>query len=371
MTVQEYQTPVDIANVACQHLGVPRITAFSDDSKEASELAFRYDKVRAAELRRNLWVFSTKKAAIRAAGLSTRTWTPPTYSNAITYPVGAVVVQDGLYWQSRVAGNFNNTPGFESAGIWEVYFGTRHPDGWDISQAYFAGELVYTPIAWVSTTTYASGNQVAWNGVIYQSLINSNLGNQPDKSVGTDWSVVVSPTYTVYLSLQSNNTGVPGTSALWLPVNGSTVPLSPLWPVGSGPSSQTVTLNVYPLPYGFLRDAPQDPKAGSNGYLGAPSGQQYNDWTYNSNFITTVETQPIVLRFGADITNVNRMDPMFCEGLGARLAIECCESITQSEGKLKAAWLSYNTVMKEARQVNGIEQGPTEPPEDEYITVRI
>lgn len=369
MTVQEYQTPVDIANVACQHLGVDRITAFDDDSKQASELAFRYDKVRAAELRRNLWVFSTKKAAIRAADTSTRTWTPPVFSGMATYPIGAVVSQDGLYWQSRIAANLNNTPGFESDGIWEVFFGSRHPDAWDQKTAYFAGELVYTPVLWVSTTSYSLTDQVIADGIGYQSLINNNVGLTPSANPSA-WEVVT-PTFVHYLSLQSNNSDFPLGSSKWVAINGTSLDWSPLWPVGSGPSSQTVTLNVYPLPYGFLCEAPQDPKAGSNGYLGAPSGQQYSDWTYNSTYITTIETQPIVLRFGANITNVNRMDPMFCEGLAARLAIECCEPITQSEGKLKAAWLSYNTVMKEARMVNGIEQGPTEPPIDEYISVRL
>lgn len=369
MAIQEYQTPIDIANVSCQHLGVDRITSFADDTVQASELAFRYDKVRVAELRRNLWQFTTKKAALRPVDVSSRLWTPAAWAIGTSYAIGAIASQDGLYWQSKRAANVGNQPGLNPQN-WDVYFGSEYANPWDSTEAYYAGELVSTPIAWEASVIYASGNQVIWNGIGYQSLINSNQGNQPDHTVGTDWEVVT-PTFTVYLSLLSNNEGVPGTDATWLAIGGTSLPYAPLWPIGTGPASQTVTKNVYPLPYGFLREAPQDPKAGSFGYLGAPSGLQYNDWVYNSGFITTVETKVILLRFGADITDVTQMDPMFCEGLGARLAIECCERITQSEGKLKASWLSYNTIMREARMVNGIEQGPEEPPEDEYIVVRM
>jgi hypothetical protein len=368
MATLEYETALDIASRACQHLGVPRLTSFDDDTKEASELGFAYDKVRTAELRRNLWVFSTKKAALRALDVSSRQFFPATWSSVTTYAPGALVQQDGLYWQSKTFLNLNKTPG-AFPDDWDVFFGSLYAQPWDQGTTYFAGELVYTPILWVSTTTYNTDDQVIADGIGYQSLIDDNLGLTPADNPSA-W-MVVSPTFTVYLSLQSNNDGFPGIDSTWLHVTGTSGAFAPLWPIGSGPASQTVTKNVYPLPYGFLREAPQDPKAGSFGYLGAPSGLQYNDWVYNSGFITTIETKVIVLRFGADVTDVHNMDPMFCEGLAARLAIECCEAITQSEGKLKAAWLSYNTVMREARMVNGIEQGPEEPPEDEYIVVRM
>jgi hypothetical protein len=65
-----------------------------------------------------------------------------------------------------------------------------------------------------------------------------------------------------------------------------------------------------------------------------------------------------------------QFDPMFVEGFGSRIALETCEPITQSTEKLKAIAGEYKTFMGEARTVNAIEQGPTEPPEDDYITCR-
>ena len=69
--------PLDIMNRACQHLGVPRITSLNpiDDTKEAAELNFVYDKVRQAELESNLWRFATKRvirAVLKAADLCAR-----------------------------------------------------------------------------------------------------------------------------------------------------------------------------------------------------------------------------------------------------------------------------------------------------------
>ncbi len=64
------------------------------------------------------------------------------------------------------------------------------------------------------------------------------------------------------------------------------------------------------------------------------------------------------------------MDPMFCEGLSCRIAIEVCEPLTQSTSKLAGITAEYKQFMGDARQVNGIEVGPVEPTEDEFITCR-
>lgn len=368
VSVLEYSQPVDICNRALQHIGATRITALDDDSKNANACAFVYDKVRAAELRRNIWQFSCRRSAMRAAGFNTQLFVPTAYAGATTYAAGALVASNNLYWQSQIAGNVGNTPG-QSQGKWEVFFGQLYANPWDSTTAYFPGEIVYGPFLWQASTTYASGNQVTdKNGVVWQSSVNNNLGNIP--ATGSFWTVVVSPTYTFYLSLLGGNSSNP-TVANWLTLTGTSTAFAPLWPIQAGPRTQSFTKNVYPLPYGYLRTAPQEPKAGSQGFLGAPSGLAYNDWELDGNFLVTADVDVILYRFGADFTNVSAMDPMFCEGLAARIAIELCEELTQSGEKLKNAWAAYNTVMKEARLVNGIEEMPTEPYEDEYITVRI
>jgi hypothetical protein len=57
-----------------------RITAFTDDSKAASAVSFCYDKLREAELRRNVWVFSIRKAALRPVDTTTKLLAPAAWA---------------------------------------------------------------------------------------------------------------------------------------------------------------------------------------------------------------------------------------------------------------------------------------------------
>jgi hypothetical protein len=156
----------------------------------------------------------------------------------------------------------------------------------------------------------------------------------------------------------------------WLPLQCSLTNLTFVYPVGSGPAEQTESRNVYRLPAGYLRTAPQDPKAGSSSILGAPTGIQYEDWDLESNFLVSRDCFPIVFRFVADCYLVSQFDAMFCEGLACRLAYEACEDLTQSAGKQTQVASAYKVFMTEARAVNGIETGPTEPPVDDWLTTR-
>lgn len=521
-----FANPVDIANRACQHIGVPRIADFTEDSLQAGEMSFVYDKLRRAELRRNVWQFATRKACLRPIDAGTMFLTPQLWSSTITYGFGAIVTDvSGFIWQSKAQDNLNNAPGNSFA--WDAYFGPLTVEPFDTTgvTGYFAGELVYEtpgdgtylvylslqngnsqdPRApsqwkqnttysndtvvvdypdWAIGTTYAAGNTVNYLGSNYISLAAGNAGNEPDISP-TKWVLVpaiIAPQYynstatyaqnnwvtylgINYVSLQNNNLGnTPSSSptfwiaqqaatyyvslidfnlnndpslapALWasgttygagasvgasngliytsvgagnlghdptLDIAGTywtnTGVLNPwttvnnfgkantqwlqllsvvikdmpiIYPLGAGPVFQTYSKNIYRLPANFLRRAPQDPKAGSVSFLGAPTGLMYDDWELEGNYIVTREVYPIVLRFVADVVDVTQFDDMFCEGLGARMGMETCERLTQSTAKMSGISAMYRQFMTEARMVNGIETGPTEPPEDSYITCRI
>ena len=95
------------------------------------------------------------------------------------------------------------------------------------------------------------------------------------------------------------------------------------------------------------------------------------DWQYEGKFIISQEPGPILFRFAADVIKVTDMDDMFCEGLGARMGLEGCETITNSTAKQQTCNTAYMKFMGEARMNNAIEIGPVEPPEDDYITCRI
>jgi hypothetical protein len=221
-------------------------------------------------------------------------------------------------------------------------------------------------------TVYAIGNQVgASDGAIYTSLSNGNVGNDPTLDGGIHWSTagVLNPWTRVFVG----GTG----SDKWLQIGGAEFPvgvglttLNIVYPLGSGPSTQAITRNAFRLPAGYLRMAEQNPK-GSSTALGGPSGIIYNDWNLEGDFLVSAEGGPISLRFVADVTDVRRMDDMFCEGLAARIGIAITDTITQSASQLSSIASEYAKFMTEARIVNAIEMGYDDPPDDTYLTVRL
>lgn len=322
-----FQTSIDIANRALQHCGSARMTAFTDDSKRAQAVAFCYDKLREAELRRNVWSFAVRKAALRPVDPATTLLVPEPYNPANTYARGALVALGGLNWESTAPNNMGQTPGLD-ASAWELYAGP-------LSIRAFLTDTTGT----ISDVAYFSAELVSLAGVVYRSLVSSNKDIPP--------------------------------SANWLTLGPVSAPLTFLYPVGAGPSTQMDTRNVFLLPDAYLRQAPQDPKAGNISFLGAPGGNAVDDWNMENGMIVSATTTLIVLRFVASVTKVPTMDPMFCEGLGARIGLEVCEEVTQSAEKLQTIGAAYKTFMSEARTVNGIEEGPVESPEDDWITCRI
>jgi hypothetical protein len=427
VTTEPFLTNVDIANRALQHCGVTRITAFTDNSKNAASMAFVYDKIRRAELRRNVWRFAVRRVALRPYDVGTLLFVPNAWSSALSYQAGQIVADaNGDYWVSLIGSNLNNTPG--ASAQWDSYFGPLTVEPYDTTgtTGYFTGEMVYespaagvvniysslstansadpkTPTAWSSTTTFNKGQVVQYtDGFFYLSLIDQNLDNTPGAYPMFDLNTTYAQSKVVgctdgnlYISMVGSNLGnnpLTDSGTNWQK-NGSLLPWTPtfdaptcgnawvrqygtvqnpniIYPLGSGPAYDSSTRNIFRLPNGYLRQAPQDPKAGAYSYLGAPTGLPYNDWNLEGNYIVSADATPILLRFVADVTYVPAMDDMFCEGLAARIATETCEELTQSGDKLKNIAAAYKWFMGEARTVNGIETGPTEAPEDEFIVVR-
>jgi hypothetical protein len=407
---------------------------FSENSKNASEVSFCYGKLRQAELRRNVWSFACRRTILRAIDTDTMLLDAALWSSATTYFVGSIVTdQYGNLWQSTIRDNLNNDP-LNFSSYWEPYFGPLTVDQYDSDNVYHSGELVYTasgngtnrvylslqddnsdnpatatqydamvtyfknevvtyssvaymsridlnlnnqpdltPADWASGTTYAAGNTVTGSdGIIYSSIGSGNLGHDPTLDTGIYWTDtgVQAPWTTDFVG---------GTGSLkWLQVGGAEFPsgvglttLNLIYPIGTGPSTHSLTRNVYKMPAGFLREASQNPKAGVTTFLGGPTGILYNDWVHENGYLLSSEVGPIAYRFVADITDVTKMDAMFCEGLAARVALEVCEMLTQSTSKLGAIAKMYDVFMTEARAVNAIEQGAEQPPDDDYVTCRL
>ena len=431
-TPAAFAVPEDIGNRALQHLGVRRMASFQDGSKNAAAVAFVYDKVRRAELRRNCWTFSTRRTALRAIeanmtaaqansvytpqsgpGTGTLLLTPAIWSASVTYTPGAIVMDPnvpGLMWTSLAQENLNNAPG--PGSVWDVYYGPTTISPYDPTESYWAGELVYvqdpntkvinvyrslingngnnniqilistSPSAgpvqvttsvsiqsdnaanpWILTewnplVTYNRDQVVVYQIVLYRSAVEQNQGFAPGGSQWISCGPVTAPTITLASNLH------------WLPIPAGVQSMIMAYPIGSGPVQEANTRNAFKLPNGYLREAPQDPTQGAVSYLGAPGGLTYSDWVLEGGFLTSRMSGVILLRFIADITNVAAMDDMFCEGLAARIAVECCEELTGDMSKRVAASREYDRVMGEARIVNAIESGTDQPPEDDYISCR-
>lgn len=427
-----FTSSVDIGNRALQHCGATRVASFTEDSRNASEVSFAYDKLREAELRERYWTFAIKHTILRAIDSNTMRLAAALWASTTTYFTGSIVTdQSGNLWISRITNNLNNDPLLTS--YWEPYFGPRTVSLYDATTTYFAGELAYTTsgdgksriylslqsdnadtpgtataydatvtyfknqvvtylaVAYMSlidlnknntpsaapalfniATVYAIGNQVgASDGVIYTSLSNGNVGNDPTLDAGVHWTNTgtLNPWTTVF-------TGGTG-SDKWLEIGGTEFPMGVgittmniLYPIGTGPSTQDTTRNVYLKPAGYLRLAPQNPKPGM-GALGGPTGVLYNDWLLEGEYLITGDLGPIPLRFVADFTDVARMDPNFCEGLAARIAMSICDTITQSNSQVQLVAKIFSEWQSRAKMIDGVEQGFDDPPDDEYIAVRL
>jgi hypothetical protein len=389
-----FTTPFDIANRGLQHIGVRRITNFSDNSLEAAESGFLYDNAREAELRCNLWRFATRRVILRPVdtltavlatnaqttsgavlhfasttgvtlgpvegtnipvnttvasftsttvtlsqnvsgtvasgaaitfGPQTLVWTPPTYDASTTYALGLVVVDaSGVWWQSKVAGNVGHTPA--AGAYWARYCGVDTLEIWQTTRVYEIGELV------LGSDSSVYLNLVAHNG-------SGSTGHDPTATTG-----------------------------FWLLVNGTTVALQFIYPIGTGPSSDIRSNNVFRLPHGFLRQAPTDPKGGANVWLGAPHGNVREDWVFENDYIISARQGPLMLRFVANVVDVPDMDPMFCELLAARLGYELAPRMAPE--KFQQCVMSYKEARNKAVTVNGIEIGPIDLDVDDFITCR-
>ncbi len=326
---------VDIINRALQHLGGQRIATVSDTSKNAQEMVFAYDKLRQAEMRRHVWRFATRRATIRIHTSTTKRMIAPTWATSTSYSAGAIVQDtNGVYWVCMVANTSSSTngPGVYQAGqpqTWQEWFGPVYGDVYSNTTLYNQGDLVYV-----------SGTPDTW----FVSIANNSTGNAPSST------------------------------SYWTPVTSATdQPIFFMAPVGPNITINGRARNVWWLPNGYLRPAAQDPKVENTPTLGTSAGLRYVDWQFENGYIVSANglpgattATPFTFRFCADVQDVTMMDPMFCEALAARLAFEMCETMTQSNVKLQAAGQAYQKFVKEARLVNRLETGNTEPGEEEF-----
>ncbi|HMX98855.1 MAG TPA: hypothetical protein PK473_03025 [Nitrosomonas sp.] len=116
----------------------------------------------------------------------------------------------------------------------------------------------------------------------------------------------------------------------------------------------------FQIPSDFIRLLPPYPEDNLNNL----------DWQIEGQKIMTDDTDPLYIRYVSRITDPNEMDALFQEALSTRLALELCEEITQSNTKKAALEEEYKRIIREARKLNAFENPSSQPPDDEWITVR-
>ncbi|PLR52419.1 hypothetical protein [Chimaeribacter arupi] len=87
--------------------------------------------------------------------------------------------------------------------------------------------------------------------------------------------------------------------------------------------------------------------------------------------ILTDMESPIYLRYGARMDDPTLYDSAFTEAFACALAVEVCESITQSSTKKQAALQDYEMAIRQARQASAIERPPIQQQETSWVTSRL
>lgn len=118
--------------------------------------------------------------------------------------------------------------------------------------------------------------------------------------------------------------------------------------------------NAFQLPADFLRLLAPDPEENLNSH----------DWQIEQNKIYTNYSSPLQIRYIFKLEDAEIMDDLFREALSAKLAMEMCEEITQSNTKKQLLRQDYIDAIREAKRVNAIERPALDTPEDTWLTVR-
>lgn len=121
---------------------------------------------------------------------------------------------------------------------------------------------------------------------------------------------------------------------------------------------------AYPLPSDFLalvqiNDIP---------WLGRWRGKPL--WSIEARQILTDFPAPLRIRYLSRITDYGLYPPLFVEVLACKLAIEACESLTQSNTKKQNLWQEYEQAVSRARTQDAIEKAPDIIPDGSWLQAR-
>lgn len=79
---------------------------------------------------------------------------------------------------------------------------------------------------------------------------------------------------------------------------------------------------------------------------------------------------PLNIRYIARITDTTQFNSSFDEAFASRLALECCERVTQSTSKKEACRVDYAQAIREAARANAVEAPPVDMGDDSWVLAR-
>lgn len=325
---------------------------------------------------------------------------PETWQSTNTYVNATIINYQGVFYVSLAAGNLNHIPSATVGTWWVVWVPPENATIPIVGSPAAAPQGTYS-----AGTTYAAGAIVSYTSTVtgnlqyYISLVGSNIGNEPDTSP-SDWTLWASATsqglstplgpfiwssfnggVQIYLSLSNNNgsTNPSVTPSMmpfvgspnWTLVGGTIQQLTVLWPAGTGYMDQSTTLNLFRLPFGWLRpNQYEQHQRNSHPWLGAFVGAYPKDFVYYDEYFTSWGQGPWDMEFVADIADVTRMHPQFCHCLALNMAQVMDEPLTQGKNAQKLN-VFYDKKVGDALRVDAILQGGPDEILEEFVRVRI
>lgn len=86
--------------------------------------------------------------------------------------------------------------------------------------------------------------------------------------------------------------------------------------------------------------------------------------------ILTDEGGPLYIKYIRDVTNTSEFDPFFVASFASKLALEACETITQSNNKKQVLFDEYRLSLKAAYAGNSIQNKPQGVQDTDWGTAR-
>lgn len=95
------------------------------------------------------------------------------------------------------------------------------------------------------------------------------------------------------------------------------------------------------------------------------------EYQVEGRMILTDYESPLKIRYVASVDDPGLYDALFVEAFACRLALECCERLTQSNTKLQAIQLQYKESMRQATRSDALENPPQALPDESWMLARL